>query len=303
MAAPMRFKGLDLNLLVALDILLTEKNVSRAADRLFLSQSATSGALARLRDYFGDELLVQVGRKMVLTPRAQALAAKVRASLMQIDGTIIQPPEFDPATVHRTIRITASDYVLIAELANAIRRIRLQAPDLTIVLLPPGDEPAELLQQGRVDLLAMPEVYLAPDHPSSRYFADDYVIVVWSGSTAHGETMTAEQFFQARHVTMQFAPHTPSYEAWFIRNRGADRKVAAVAGSFTAVPFLIEGTDNVALVQGRMALRFAQMMPLRLIPSPIEIPPLVEHLQWHGLTEGDECLAWVRREILAAKEV
>ena len=96
----MRFKGLDLNLLVALDVLLTERNVSRAADKLCLSQSATSGALARLREYFDDELLVQVGRKMVCTPRAQMLEGKVRAALLQIDGTIIQPPEFDPTTVY-----------------------------------------------------------------------------------------------------------------------------------------------------------------------------------------------------------
>lgn len=299
----MRFKGLDLNLLVALDVLLTERNVSRAADRLFLSQSATSGALARLRDYFGDELLVQVGRKMVLTPRAQALAAKVRAALMQIDGTIIQPPQFDPATVRRTIRIVASDYVIIAELAQAIRAIRAQAPGLTLIVNPPQDQPAQSLDQGEIDLLLMPEVYLSQDHPSEAYFEDTYVAVVWAGSTAHGATLTEDQFFAARHVTMQFAPRTPTYEAWFMKNRGEDRQAAVVAGSFAAVPFLIEGTDNVALLHRRLALRFAQMMPLRILPSPVPIPPLVEHLQWHGMTAGDECLTWVRQQILAARQV
>ena len=297
----MRFKGLDLNLLVALDVLLTEQNVSRAADRLFLSQSATSGALARLRDYFGDELLVQVGRRMVLTARAQALAAKVRAALMQIDGTIIQAPVFDPATVKRTIRMVASDYVLIAELAAAVRVINALAPELTLVMNPPGDEPAEALERGEIDLLVMPEVYLSPEHPSEFYFDDDYVVAVWSGSALYGEAMTVEEFFAARHVTMQFAARTPSFETWFVKNRGEERKVAVVAGSFTAVPFLIEGTDNVALLHGRLARRFAAMMPLRILPSPVQIPPLVEHLQWHGMSAGDDCLTWVRQQILAAR--
>ncbi|GAB4356822.1 MAG: LysR substrate-binding domain-containing protein [Oricola sp.] len=298
----MRFKGLDLNLLVALDVLLTERNVSRAADKLCLSQSATSGALARLRDYFGDELLVQVGRKMALTPRAQTLAGKVRAALMQIDGTIIQPPEFDPATVERTIRIVASDYVVIAELARALREIRRLAPNLTVMLDPPGEHPAESLARGEVDLLAMPEVYIAADHPSQHYFSDEYVVVAWAGSTRFGDTITREEFFEARHVSMRFASHTPSFEAWFVKNSGEERKVAAVAGSFTAVPFLLEGTDNIALLQGRLARKFAAMMPLRILPSPINIPTLVEHLQWHALSEGDECLAWIRQKILAARD-
>lgn len=297
----MRFKGLDLNLLVALDILLTEKNVSRAADKLCLSQSATSGALARLREYFGDDLLVQVGRKMVCTPRAQTLQTKVRAALMQIDGTIIQPPEFDPATVERTIRFVASDYVVITELAGALREVRAQAPNLTILLDPPGENPAAALTRGEVDMVAMPEVYLSPDHPSEPYFSDDYVVLAWEGNTVVGDEITQAEFFNLGHVTMRFASHSPSFEDWFVKHSGAERKIAAVAGSFTAVPFLIQGTDNIALMQGRMAWQFAQMLPLKVIPSPVAIPPLVEHLQWHAFSEGDECLTWVRQQILAAR--
>lgn len=296
----MRFKGLDLNLLVALDVLLSEKNVSRAADKLCLSQSATSGALARLRDYFGDDLLVQVGRKMVCTPRAQMLEAKVRAALLQIDGTIIQPPEFDLATIERTIRVVASDYVVIAELDKAIANIRRKAPNLTFLLNPPGSAPAELLQRGEVDLVAMPEVYIADDHPSARYFADEYMVVVDADNPAYDDRITRRQFFDAHHVTMRFATHTPSFEAWFMKNSGVERKVAAVAGSFTAVPFLVAGTENIALLQGKLAQTFASMMPIKVLPCPVDIPPLVEHLQWHAYSDGDECLAWVRQEILSA---
>lgn len=298
----MRFKKLDLNLLVALDVLLTERNVSRAAEKLFMSQSATSGALARLREYFGDDLLVQVGRKMVLTPRAQALAAKVRAVLMQIEGTIIQPPGFDPATVERTIRIAASDYVVVAGLDRALRAIRQKAPGLTIILEPPRGEPSALLVQGEIDLLAMPEVYLAEDHPSVEYFTDEYVVIACQSNTLYGDTITREEFFEARHVGLRLSSHTPGYEAWFVKNAGAERKMSAVAGSFMAVPLLVVGTSSIALLQGRMARAFARYLPLRVLPCPIDIPPLVEHLQWHLFSENDACLIWVRDQILAARE-
>lgn len=295
----MRFKKLDLNLLVALDILLTEQNVSRAAAKLYMSQSATSGALARLREYFGDELLIQVGRKMVLTPRAQVLAPKVRAVLMQIDGSIIQPPEFDPATVQRTIRIAASDYVVIGGLDEALRRIGRKAPGLVLHVEQPRADPGDLLAQGDIDLVAMPEVYMAKDHPSVLYFADEYVVIACKSNARYGETMTREAFFAARHVGMRFAPGNPGYESWFVKNTGSERNLVAIAGSFTTVPFLVQGTDNIALLQGRLARFYAQFLPIKVIPCPIDIPPLVEHLQWHQLSEGDDCLDWVRAEILA----
>ncbi len=119
----MRFGRLDLNLLVALDALLTERSVSLAADRLCLSQSATSSALGRLREYFGDELLVVKGRHMILTARAEELIEPVRAVLEQIRSTIAIAPEFDPATADRQVRIMASDYTTQVLLAEALARI------------------------------------------------------------------------------------------------------------------------------------------------------------------------------------
>ncbi len=296
----MRFKGLDLNLLVALDIMLTERNVSRAADKLCLSQSATSGALARLREYFGDDLLVQVGRQMVLTARAQTLAPKVRAALMQIEGTIIRPPEFDPGTVNRTVHIVASDYVVITVLAKAIRAINMKAPNLTIVVDQPTKDPDQLLARGDVDLIAMPEVYMAPDHPSEPYFDDEYVVIACANHPTIGDTITREQFFDLRHVLMRFGSHTLTFESFFLKHTGSERKIATVAGSFAAVPHLLRGTNNIAVMQGKLAKIFAQTQPLKVLDLPVEIPPLKEFIQWHRFSEGDECLAWIRKEIIDA---
>ncbi|MGD4540209.1 LysR family transcriptional regulator, partial [Xanthomonas citri pv. citri] len=107
----MRFERLDLNLLVALDVLIAERSVSAAAKRLHLSQPAVSGALNRLREFFRDDLLVQVGRQMVLTPKADELADPVRDALLLIRTRITQPAGFDPATAEREFTIVASDYM------------------------------------------------------------------------------------------------------------------------------------------------------------------------------------------------
>lgn len=296
----MRFKGLDLNLLVALDILLTEKNVSRAADRLCLSQSATSGALARLRDYFGDELLTQVGRQMMLTPRAIELADKVRAALVQIDGTILRSPEFDPATADRQIAIIASDYATIAALRAPLRRISGLAPNLRIEIHNPGSNPLGQLERGEVDLLLMPELYLSPHHPKAQLFDDDYVIVVSNQNTWAGDTMTVDEFFAAEHVTARFPTFTPTYETWFLKNRPENRRLACQAESFLALPFLVQGTDRVGLMHRRLAESFVESLDLRLIAPPFEIPPLTEFLQWNTFNDGDVCIGWVRDQIVAA---
>lgn len=120
----MRFNGFDLNLLVALDSLMTERSVTRAGEKLLRSQSTVSGVLARLREQFGDELLVQIGREMVPTARGRELAAEVRDLLMQIDARLLTPPEFDPARIDRTVRIFASDHLMIAGLSAALRAIQ-----------------------------------------------------------------------------------------------------------------------------------------------------------------------------------
>lgn len=113
----------------------------------------------------------------------------------------------------------------------------------------------------------MPELYISPDHPSEQFFTDDYVVIAWSGNTQFGDTITEDQFFAARHATVMFESHTPSYEAWFIQNKdGRERDIAIVVGSFSALPFMIEGTDYLALMHRSMADIFARQMPLRLLP-------------------------------------
>ncbi len=295
----MRFKGLDMNLLVALDCLLAEKNVSRAAEKLFLSQSATSGALTRLRDYFEDELLVQLGRNMVMTPRAIELLPAVRNVLLQVDGTIIKRPDFDPKTVRRDIRIIASDYMITVALAPALRRIQPLAPDLTFQLIPPRENPCERLERGEVEFVAMPDLYLSPNHPSLPLFSDTYRAVAWSGNDlVQGDTISIEDFLKMRHVAVNFNEKGPSFEEWFTQRFGAERVVEVSTSSYSSVPYLIIGTNRIALMHRRMAETFAAVLPLKLLVPPVDIPPIQETLQWHLFNDSDECLKWVRAQLL-----
>ncbi|MBL8630983.1 MAG: LysR family transcriptional regulator, partial [Rhodospirillaceae bacterium] len=161
----MRFEKLDLNLLVALEALLQEQNVTAAADRVCLSQSAMSGVLNRLRDYFGDELLVKVGRQMALTPRAQTLVEPVRNALLIIKNTIATAPEFIPAEAQRKFTLSTSDYFLDINLSGVMRRLGKEAPGVSIDVVLPDENTQTKFERVDIDLVVALEQYMSNDHP------------------------------------------------------------------------------------------------------------------------------------------
>lgn len=143
----MHFKGLDLNLLVVLDVLLSEKNVTRAGERLFLTQSAVSGALSRLRDFFGDQLLIPSGQRMILTPFAQRLVGPVRAILKTTDELICDSGTFDPATSTRSFTINASDVSAIVVPTSALGHIRELAPGVHLEFVQHHERIPEIIEE------------------------------------------------------------------------------------------------------------------------------------------------------------
>ena len=178
----MRFNKFDLNLLVALDALLTERSVSRAAARINLSPSATSDALARLRAFFGDELLVQVGRRMEPTPRAEGLQHAVRDMLVRLDSTITTQPTFDPSRSDRAFRIYASDYTQMVLAPHVMRLAAAERCSATFDFLPQVAQPQRDLERGDADLLVLPHNLMSADHPIETLYEEAFVCVVWAGS-------------------------------------------------------------------------------------------------------------------------
>lgn len=289
----MRLEKLDLNLLVALDALLEERGVSLAADRLNLSQSATSGALARLRDYFGDDLLVMQGRSMALTPRAEKLVQPVRAVLDQIRETIIVSDLFDPATSDRTLSIMATDYIAEILLRPAIVAWATEAPGIRFELVSIVESPVDALQRGRADLLIGIDNVVSTEHPSEVLFTEDFVIAGWAGNSALSEPMTLETYAQLGHVAVRFGPQTSSYEGTAAKLLSIPRRVEVFAPSFSSVGGLLVGTNRIATIHRLLATRMAEYLPLRLVELPFEMSPVREIAQWSSRNANDPAIAWL----------
>jgi DNA-binding transcriptional LysR family regulator len=293
----MHFKGLDLNLLAALDVLLHEKNTTRAGERLCLSQSAVSGALARLREYFNDELLVQVGRSFVLTPLAESLIEPVSALLRQIEATIAAKARFDPAASTRRFTIMGSDYAMIVLMTEVLRRVKREAPGVTCVLRQTTLTWQEELTRGAIDLLMIPAVFASDSHPRESLFEEEFTCVVWAENALVGKTLSPEQFLALGHVGMAFGQTLqPSIEQMLLQQAGYSRRMEVFAPSFALLPLLVVGTNRIATMHTRLAKLAATWLPLRLLPLPIPLalPHMTEVLQWPTHQTAEPGSLWLR---------
>ena len=289
----MRLDKLDLNLLVALDALLQERGVSLAADRLNMSQSAASGALARLREFFKDDLLVLNGRSMALTPRAEKLVEPVRAVLDQIRETIIPAEPFDPATSDRTLTIMATDYIAEILLRPLIVACASEAPGICFELVPIVESPVEALQRGRADILIGIDNVVSTEHPSELLYTEDFVIAGWQDNALLAGPMTLEKYGGLGHVSVRFGQQTASYEGTAARLRAIPRRIEVIAPSFSALGGLIVGTGRIATIHRLLAVRMAEFLPLALFELPFEMPPVREIAQWTSRSANDPAIAWL----------
>ncbi|WP_068089796.1 LysR substrate-binding domain-containing protein [Novosphingobium rosa] len=294
----MRCERLDLNLLVALDALLSEKSVARAADRICLSPSATSNVLSRLRDYFQDELLVLKGRHMVLTHRGEELIEPVRTVLNLVKTTIAAKPEFIADQSEREITIMASDYVGEVLLARAMPYLEQLAPRMSLSIQAIHDRPMQMLEQGAIDLLITLESSFSHDHPSRTLYSDDYVVMGWHGNPFLAEGLSEEAYYSLGHVTTQFGlSRMPAFEEELLRNRARARRVEVVAPSFLSVPFMLLGSNRIATIYRRLAEDVANWLPIKIVPVPFAMPAVSVGVQWHRSNERDPALLWVMDEL------
>jgi DNA-binding transcriptional LysR family regulator len=299
----MRFKGLDLNLLAALDILIEERSVSRAADRLHMSQPAMSAALGRLRAYFNDPILALHGKKMIPTPHALRLRGMVSELLGGVEQMVSVSTIFDPATSRRRFRIGTSDYLSIVVFTKLVPRLQQIAPYITLELVQPSDRMATALDQGDLDLVITPAEHTAPDHPTELLFEERHVVAGWSGNPVFDAPMTEEVFLAAGHVVVEIGRLRPtSFAETFLRERGKQRTIEVMVSSFAVAPEMLMHTNRLAVMHERLAHAYAWRLPLSYADLPFDFPVMREMLQYHTTRAEDPGLRWLIGEIRQASE-
>jgi LysR family nod box-dependent transcriptional activator len=293
----MRFERLDLNLLTALDALLDTRSVSAAAKRLHLSQPGVTAALRRLREFFEDELLVQNGRQMVLTPRAEELAARVRRVLIQIRAEILTPAGFEPATAKRTFTVVASDYAYYTVLASVVAEVAQLAPGVAFEIHQPATASIEALERGEVDLLFTVSAYHMRAHPFVALFRDEDVVITWRD--AGFATLDRETYLNAGHVITRFgADRQPTLTDIALARDVPERRIDVVVPTFAGMVQAVIGTRRIATMHRLFAQYFAATHPIAIHPSPLPLPEVVEIVQWHELRGGDPGIRWLLDLIL-----
>nr|WP_236590021.1 LysR family transcriptional regulator [Ramlibacter aurantiacus] len=293
-----------MNLLVALDALLATRSVSRAAERLFLSQPATSLALGRLRSYFEDELLVPVGKAMVPTPLAEQLVTPVRDVLLQVQTISRARPTFDAASSTRRFTIESSDYVITVLFSEVVRRAATVAPLMQFDVRSLSPQSPQNLNNGECELLVAPDFATVPDHPCEALFEDNFSCLVSSDHFGARARLSKDDYFKAGHVGVEWGGgRRITFDARMLAASRRQRRQDVIAPNFTLVPELLVGTPRIATLPTRLARLMAERFALRVLPCPVDIPAFKETLQWHKYQERDPAILWLRsliREVAAS---
>ncbi|ODU88524.1 LysR family transcriptional regulator [Devosia sp. 63-57] len=293
----MRFKGLDLNLIVALDALLATRSVSRAAERTCITQPAMSASLARLREYFDDPLLITGIGSATLSPLGESLRAPAADTLSYISDHLIAPGNFNPETSDREFRILAADTVLVGLLAAALQRLELMAPKLRYALITPKGNNQAQLESGQLDLLVIPEKVASPAHPAELLFEEEHTVIA-CGQRQFGNNLSLEDFCAADHVEVYIA-ETP-YLDTVLGTPVFDRRISVRLDNFALVPSFVSGTTRLATFPAMTTELFSGLVDLQYFKPPFSIPPVRLAMQWHSRASADAGLQWLRQELRVA---
>lgn len=294
--AGLKLSDVDLNLLVALDALLRERNVTRAGRAIGLSQPAMSATLARLRTLFDDALLQRVGREYQLTPRAIELHQPLKLALGAIERTLERGPAFDPATAWRRFRICASDYLLVVLCGPLTEHLQRVAPGIQLQLRQVTPEVARDLHTRRLDLTLQPAAMI-PDAATQELFTDRWICAVWRGNQTVKKRLTSEQLSSLTHASFALGRNSFS-ERFLAPHLSAPVKVAVTSQSFVSLPFLVRGTELVTLVQHLLATRLQEQAEIRILEPPFALPKLSLGMSWNPVYTNDPAHAWLRQTIV-----
>lgn len=295
----MNLASVDLNLFVALDALLADRSVSRAASRMGLTQPGMSNALARLRKLLDDPLMVRNGNEMTLTPRAEELAQSTRTALEILASALADQGSFDPTDTDASFTLSCSDYSLLILIAPLVRRMAIDFPRVNIRVLPRLKTPAELLRAGTVDFVVEPEgVIDDPGLSSLPLFSDHWVCCVWGGSGVTGEYIALDSYLKLGHIIYSMGRDQPvSIPDQYFARGGVTRRVEFMVENFLLTPTLLQGTELVSLVPSRAAPYLQRTADVRFLEPVFDVPTFTERLWWGRHQDVSPSHSWLRSQI------
>ena len=301
--------SLDLNLLRVLDALLHTRSVTRAGERLGLSQPATSRQVARLRQSLGDPLLVRTAKGYVPTPRAEALAPLARTALDAVRA-VFERTGFDPASSTRTFRIATTDYGLLAVAGPASLQIGNAAPALQLVFEPWSDATLADMEQGHIDLALYADDPLPPDFHARELFKERYAVLLRAGHplTQRSPPPTGrkliEQLASYPHIAASYPAGRQHLPDDVLERMGArNHRIAMQVPYFTSAAALIGDSDRVMLLPRRAAMYLSSSSgALAVMALPATAPGFVYRQIWHARVHRDPGVTWLRQALMAAAQ-
>lgn len=287
----------DLNLLVALDVLLEERSVTRAARRLGLTTSATSHALARCRDWLGDPLLVRTGRTMTTTPRAARLGPRIRAILVELGHTLAEEPSFDPARSTRRLSLVCAD-LLAAFLPELLATFGRDAPGVDLdVVSPTNRGVVATLLDGSHDLgLGGPPPTGGEDVRARTLGTVRLALLVRSDHPLAQGPVDLERWLAWPHVVVRGGPG-PGIVGSALAALGRQRRIGLTIPSFALGPHALIGTDLVLAAPRELAAPLCGPFGLRLLDLPIEVPAIPVVMSWPERLQADPGHRWLRDRV------
>jgi DNA-binding transcriptional LysR family regulator len=293
-------RGVDLNLLPLLQVLLEEHSVTRAARRLGLSQSATSRALGRLREQLDDEVLVRVGSTLVPTPRAASLQVPLARVLDDVVAVIMPPAPFDPCVSERTFRVGTADYgefVVLPALRDALERAGAK---VRVAAMPIPEDPSEALAMGHLDVIVMPRRSTVAGVVWRPLWRDPFVVVCRADHPRVRDALTLDGYCSEAHVLVSpGARGGPGQVDRELEALGRAREVAMTVSGFLAAQVLVARSELITTTLARVAESVGPELGLRVFPAPLDLPEVSVDLGWHERMRKDQGHRWFRQQVVA----
>ena len=296
----MDFRGLDLNLLVAFDALMQERNVTRAATRAAVSQPAMSAALSRLRTHFGDPLFIRSASGLLPTVRAKEIGLHVSTALHELTNLLAPAEKFSPENSNLSFTLGMSEYPMMVLLPDIMRAINQQAPGVTIHIriFIDRDESVTLLDTGKIDMV----MGIAPTRHENRIlslplFSDEFVTLIRHDNEAAIQGMTLDKYLQMSHILVSPEGNHFGLVDERLREQGLSREVRLTLPTMSAVSSVVQQTNYVATVLKRSVLVSDRSESIVMVKPPLVMPEIQCQLFWHKRSDESIAQKWLRNII------